>query len=117
MGRKKNTPQRKNNKLSPSKKRAKPGTVALEEIKRYQDSTNLIIPRLSFQRVVREIAEELNPGIRFTKDAMDAFQTGAEAHLVEYFQMMQLCAIHGKRVTIMPTDLKLLQNIFLIKNN
>ena len=47
------------------KMRFRPGTVALREIRRYQKSTDLLVPRLPFQRLIREIAHEHSDDIRF----------------------------------------------------
>jgi len=87
--------------------RYKPGTVALREIRRYQKSTELLIPKLSFQRLIREIAQSIKIDLRFQSAAIGALQEAAEAYLVELFEDTNLCAIHAKRVTIMPKDLQL----------
>ena len=82
------------------------GTVALREIRRYQKSTDLLIRKLPFQRLVREIAEErgsLRDGsayLRFQSTALGALQEAAEDYLVSLFEDVNLCAIHAKRVTI-----------------
>ncbi|KRX49246.1 histone H3.3 [Trichinella murrelli] len=65
--------------------------VALREIRRYQRSTELLIRKLPFQCLVREEA--------------------AEAYLVGLFEDTNLCAIHAKRVTIMPKDIQLSRRI------
>ena len=95
--------------------RYRPGTVALREIRRYQKSTELLIRKLPFQRVVREIALEFwtkkaDPP-RFTSDAIIALQEAAEAYLVGLFEDTNLCAIHAKRVTIMPKDIQLARRL------
>jgi histone H3 len=91
--------------------RFRPGTVALREIRKYQKSTELLIRRLPFQRLVREIAKELKPDVRFQSAAVAAMQEAAEAYLVGLFEDTNLCAIHAKRVTIMPKDLQLARRI------
>ncbi len=87
--------------------RFKPGTVALREIRKFQKTTDLLIRKLPFQRLVREIAEQYKAGVRFQSSAVLALQESAEAFLVCLFEDTNLCAIHAHRVTIMPRDLTL----------
>lgn len=88
--------------------RYRPGTVALREIRRYQKSTELLIPKLPMQRLIRSIASLIKPdGIKFQYAAIGAIHTAAEAFLVQLFEDTNLCAIHAKRVTINPSDIKL----------
>ena len=82
--------------------RYRPGTVALREIRRYQKSTELLIRKLPFQRLVREIAQDFKTDLRFQSSAVMALQEASEAYLVGLFEDTNLCAIHAKRVTIMP---------------
>ena len=89
----------------------RPGTVALREIRRYQKSTELLIRKLPFQRLVREIAQEFKTDLRFQGSAVLALQEAAEAYLVGLFEDTNLCAIHAKRVTIMPKDIQLARRI------
>ena len=98
----------------------RPGKVALREIRRYQNSTHRLIRKLPFQRLVREIAQNMiqgNPtylssgGYRFQVAAFVALQEAAEAYLVGLFEDTQLSAIHAKRVTIMPKDMQLARRI------
>ena len=92
--------------------RYRPGTVALKEIRKYQKSTNLLIQKLPFQRLVREIAHDIiGLDFRFQSSAILALQEASEAHLVSLFECTNLCAIHAKRVTIMPRDLQLARRI------
>ena len=91
--------------------RFRPGTVALREIRRFQKSTELLIRKLPFQRLVREIAAEFKNDLRFQSSAVLALQEAAEAYLVGLFEDTNLCAIHAKRVTIMPKDLQLARRI------
>ena len=92
--------------------RYRPGTVALHEIRRYQKSTELLIRKLPFQRLVREIAQDLTKtDLRFQGTAILALQEAAEAYLVGLFEDTNLCAIHAKRVTIMPKDIQLARRI------
>ena len=83
-------------------RRYRPGTVALREIRRYQKSTELLIRKLPFQRLVREIAQDFKTDLRFQSSAVMALQEASEAYLVGLFEDTNLCAIHAKRVTIMP---------------
>ena len=91
--------------------RYRPGTVALREIRRYQKSTDLLIRKLPFQRLVREIAQDFKSDLRFQGSAVLALQEAAEAYLVGLFEDTNLCAIHAKRVTIMPKDIQLARRI------
>jgi histone H3 len=91
--------------------RYRPGTVALREIRKFQKSTELLIRKLPFQRLIREIATEYKSDLRFQSQAVLALQESAEAYLVGLFEDTNLCAIHAKRVTIMPKDLQLARRI------
>ncbi|VEN40438.1 unnamed protein product [Callosobruchus maculatus] len=81
--------------------RYRPGTVALREIRR----------KLPFQRLVREIAQDFKTDLRFQSSAVMALQEASEAYLVGLFEDTNLCAIHAKRVTIMPKDIQLARRI------
>ena len=107
--------------------RFRPGTVALREIRRYQKSTELLIRKLPFQRLVREIAQDfkvclyfvihtvdsfvVQTDLRFQSSAVMALQEAAEAYLVSLFEDTNLAAIHAKRVTIQPKDLALARRL------
>jgi len=91
--------------------RWRPGTVALREIRRYQMSTELLIRKLPFQRLVREIAHNFKTELRFQASAVAALQEAAEAYLIGLFEDTNLCAIHAKRCTIMPKDMQLARRI------
>ena len=88
--------------------RYRTGTVALREIRRYQKSTELLIRKLPFQR---EIAQDFKTDLRFQSSAVLALQEASEAYLVGLFEDTNLCAIHAKRVTIMPKDIQLARRI------
>ena len=75
-----------------------PGTTALKEIRHFQKSTCLLIRRLPFQRLVREIAQDFKTDLRFQAAALRALQEAAEAYLVGLYEDCNLCAIHAKRV-------------------
>nr|XP_034366922.1 uncharacterized protein LOC117714314 [Arvicanthis niloticus] len=72
--------------------RYRPGTVALREIRRYQKSTELLIRKLPFQRLVREIAQDFKTDLRFQSSAVMALQEASEAYLVGLFEDTNLCA-------------------------
>ena len=92
--------------------RYRPGTVALREIRRYQKSTELLIRKLPFQRLVREIAQDfISDKLRFQVSAVIALQEAAEAYLVGLFEDTNLAALHAKRVTILPKDIQLARRI------
>lgn len=98
--------------------RFRPGTVALQEIRRFQKSTELLIRKLPFQRLVREIVQDLQEkmhfrtvDLRFQSAALGALQEAAEAYLVGLFEDSNLAAIHAKRITIMPKDIQLARRI------
>ena len=91
--------------------RYRPGTVALREIRKYQKSTELLIRKLPFQRVVREIAQDYKSDLRFQSSAIIALQEACEAYIISLFEDTNLCAIHAKRVTIMPKDMQLARRI------
>ena len=92
-------------------RRYRPGTKALREIRKYQKSTDLLIRKLPFQRLVREIAQQFSADLRFQSTAILALQEASEAYLVGLFEDTNLCAIHAKRVTIMPSDIRLARRI------
>ena len=91
--------------------RYRPGTVALREIRKYQKSTHLLIRKLPFQRLTREIMRGFSSHMRCDSHALHAFQAAAEAYLVGLFEDVNLCAIHGRRVTIFPKDIQLARRI------
>ena len=114
--RKANQVQRKNLGMQPTgglkrPMRYRPGTVALREIRRYQKTTELLIRKLPFNRLLREIAQDFKTDLHFQPQAVGALQEAAEAYLVGLFEDTNLCAIHAKRVTIMPKDIQLARRI------
>ena len=88
-----------------------PGTVARREVGKYQKSTELLTRKLPFQRLVREIAQNLKTDLRFQNSTVNALQEAAEAYLVGLFEDTNLCAIHAKRLTIIPKDILLARRI------
>ena len=91
--------------------RVKPGIVALREIRRFQNSTDLLIQKLPFQRLVKEIAHDYRADLRFQSQAILALQEATEVYMVSLFENTNLCTIHAKRVTIMPKDIQLARRI------
>ncbi|CAG5867078.1 histone H3-like centromeric protein A [Menidia menidia] len=98
--------------ISPRKKRFRPGTRALMEIRKYQKSTDLLIRKAPFSRLVREVCENFSrESLRWQVYALMAMQEAAEAFLVLLFSDANLCAIHAKRVTVFPRDIQLARRI------
>ena len=95
--------------IKPHRYRA--GTVALKDIHHYQGSTALLIRKLPFQRVVREIAQDIKTDLRFQSAVILCLQEATEAYLVGLLDDANLCAIHARRVTIMPKDIQLARRI------
>ena len=91
--------------------RFRPGSVALKEIRRYQKSTEFLLKKLPFQRLVREIASDFKTDLRFQGSALVALLVAAEDFLVSLFEATNLCAIHANRVTIMVKDMILAQKL------
>lgn len=89
------------------KMRFKPGTVALREIRRYQQTTKHLIPFAPFLRLVKNIAQEHNSELRFQRQACMALQEAAEGYLTTLFEDSNLCATHAKRNTVQPKDMLL----------
>ena len=97
--------------------RYRPSLVALREIRRYQLSTENLIKCTPFQRLIREISQEYRiqpngPGtpsvqVQFQSTAIAALQEAAENYIVGLFEDVNLLAIHARRVTIMPRDIRL----------
>lgn len=100
--------------VAPRHRRHKPGMKALKEIRRYQRSTELLIRKMPFRRLVKEISQDFTANgdpIRMQVSAVEALQEAAESYLVSIFEDTNLCAIHGKRVTIMTRDIQLARRI------
>ena len=95
--------------VSEKKKRYRPG--ALAEIRKYQKSTQSLIPKLPFRRLVREIAQSEKQDIRMQETALEALQEAAETYLVRLLDDANFCALHARRVTLMPRDIQLARRI------
>ena len=103
--------------------RYRPDTAALREIRRYQKSTDFLIQKLPFQRMLKDMTHNSLEQLkhmditkllaipRMQVSTVACHQTTSEAKLVELFEDTNLCAIHAKRVTIMEKDLKLAMRI------
>ena len=87
------------------------GTVALRDIRHFQRSTALLIRKPPFQRLVREIAQDFKTDLRFQSVAILCLQEAAEAYLIGLFEDTNLCAIHARRITIIPKDIQLARRI------
>ena len=97
--------------------RYRPGMVALREIRRYQKSTECLIKRSPFQQLIREISQEYRvcpdgPGtpsvqVQIQSTAIAALQEAAENFIVGLFEDVNLLAVHAKRITVMPRDIRL----------
>lgn len=86
----------------------------MKEIRYFMQTTHLLIPRLPFCRLVHDICLHLAPhsdGLRWQKAAMDCLQEAAEAYVVGMLSDANLCALHAKRVTLMPRDLRLIMRL------
>ena len=91
--------------------RYRAGTVALQDIRHFQKTSALLIWKLPFQRLVREIAQDFKTDLRFQSVAILCLQEAVEAYLVRLFDDANLCAIHTRQVTIMPKDILLARGI------
>jgi histone H3/H4 len=101
-----------NKKQHKRKRRFRPGTKALREIRHYQTTTHLLIRKAPFSRLVRQVQNEFNHlEMRFTSKAIHAIQEAAEKYLVSLFEDANLCAIHARRVTLMVKDIQLTRRI------
>ena len=92
-------------------RRFRPGTVALREIRKYQKSTELLIRKIPFQRLVRQVCQEMEPKLgyqlRFQSLALEALQEAAESYLVCMFEQCNDICLHSKRVTLQVKDILL----------
>ncbi len=89
----------------------RPGTVALREIRKYQKTTNLLLRKLPFSRLVREVSQGFRSDIRWQASAMQGIQEITEAFIIGLLQNANLGCIHAKRVTCMPKDVDLAHRI------
>ena len=89
----------------------RPGYLTLNEIRHYQKRVYLLIRKLPFQCLVREITQHFSPDLRFRLTAITALQEASKAYLIRLFEDTNLCTIHVKRVTIMPKNIQLVRRI------
>jgi histone H3 len=91
--------------------RWRPGTVALREVRKLQKSTDSLIAKAPFSRLVREVAESHKAGLRFQASAVAAIQEATESYVVSLLSDSNLAALHSGRVTAMPRDLQLVRRL------
>ena len=84
----------------------------LRDIRKLQKSTNLLIPKAPFYRLVREVIADINPNYRVQANAVMALHESSESFLLKMFEFSNYIAIHAKRVTLMPKDIHLLRKIW-----
>ncbi|XP_026288585.1 uncharacterized protein LOC113213387 [Frankliniella occidentalis] len=90
----------------------KNGSRALKEIKFLQRTTNLLIPKASFCRLVKEIINEMSHNqFRIQSLALSALQEAVEMYIVQFFEDSLLCSLHAKRVTLMVQDCCLMRRL------
>ena len=121
MSRTKTTSVKKTSKKSEGKKaksgttgrkmRWRPGTVALRQIKKLQKGTDLLCQKAPFQRLVRAVAAQQKAGLRFAATALAALQESTESYIISLLADANLCSLHAKRVTAMPSDLNLARRL------
>lgn len=98
----------------PEKKPAKKNQNFLKEIKFYQSSTNMLMSKLPFSRYVRDTVMQISKdkrSYRFTRTAILALQEAFEAYIVSILEDSNLCARHGKRVTLYEKDVELVKKL------
>lgn len=93
------------------KLKTRPGQVALREIRKYQKSTDHVIRRMPFQRLVRDIAKQVMPDAKFNSNALKAMQECTEMYISRLFEDTNLCCIHAKRKTLFVKDMALAKRI------
>jgi histone H3/H4 len=100
--------QKQQHKQTATVRRLPAGVAALRSIRKYQQSTELLLRRAPMERLAREIVQDLTTaGVRWGGDAVEALQTGTEAFAIELLQKSGWAALHGRRVTAMRKDVAL----------
>jgi len=89
----------------------RPGTVILREIRKFQKSTELLILKRPFQRLVKEVAQNYKTDLRVQSTALVVLQEAAEDYIVGVMEDSVLCAVHGGRQTLMAKDMALARHI------
>ena len=104
---------RTNQRTSQQVRKWRPGTLALREIRKYQKSTEYLIPKAPFHRLVREITQALAPGLgyRYQSTALAALQEAVEVYAICLLSDAQIAAIHARRITVMPKDLHIVRRL------
>ncbi|CAL5195968.1 unnamed protein product [Lathyrus oleraceus] len=98
--------------LGKKKRRCKPGTKALREIRKFQKDVKLLIPYAPFVRCVKEITNQLSSLVtRWSPEALISLQEAVEDDLVRMFEAGMHCARHARRVTLMKKDLELARRL------
>ena len=95
-------------------KKYTPSELALYEIRKYQRSTDLLISKIPFARLVKEVTDEFttkDQDLRWQSMAIMALQEASEAYLVGLLEHTNLLALHAKRITIMKKDMQLARRI------
>jgi len=92
-------------------RRWRPGTLALRVIRKLQRTTGNLIQKAPFQRMVREVANAAKGGLRWQAAAVSAMQEATEAYAVGLLSDANLCALHARRVTVMPRDVHLARRL------
>lgn len=92
-------------------RRWRPGTVALREIRKYQNSVEMLIRKAPFQRLVREVMQQTKDSLRMSRSSVEAIQEATESYMTSLFADANLCTLHAKRVTLMGSDLKLARRL------
>ncbi|CAI4034712.1 hypothetical protein SMKI_11G1610 [Saccharomyces mikatae IFO 1815] len=95
-------------------KKYSPSELALYEIRKYQRSTDLLISKIPFARLVKEVTDEFttkDQDLRWQSMAIMALQEASEAYLVGLLEHTNLLALHAKRITIMKKDMQLARRI------
>lgn len=103
--------KRMNGAKSVVKTRFKPGTLALREIRKYQKSSDLLIRKRPFQRMLRSLVPNNNGELRFQSAAVTIFQEALENFLTNLLEDSYKCALHARRVTLLPRDIVLIYKI------
>nr|AJO61192.1 CenH3 [Lathyrus clymenum]AJO61194.1 CenH3 [Lathyrus clymenum]AJO61195.1 CenH3 [Lathyrus clymenum]AJO61196.1 CenH3 [Lathyrus clymenum]AKA94126.1 centromere-specific variant of histone H3 [Lathyrus clymenum] len=112
MARVKQKPRHARENQERKKRRNKPGTVALREIRKLQKTCQLLIPYAPFVRCVREITNQVSSTVtRWTPQALLSLQEAAEDTLIRMFEVGWLCTLHAKRVTLMKKDIELTRRV------
>lgn len=99
---------------NPKPRRKKPGVRALMEIRKWQKDYSQVLLKAPFKRLVQQIANNHQPGFRFTQMAYVALQEVAEVHVVRIFEACNIAAISAGRVTVMPKDFHTVRRIWEI---